>query len=367
MATVAYTSAAINPKITQSDKIIDESATPLPVAMVQLYGDAIDSGDPFAVFTWKWYLISSPAPCAFITPDTDQNPQVGPVNTWGNYLFLLVATSSGPGGASDAVIYRTPTTALVQVRVQSAQYALEKPAKFARKWASQLWQLINVFRIHTIQDHYGVAIANNSFVDILCNSGPATTTGLAGDPPLHLHGAEALPVATTVDLGVSILSDTPVNPAAPVVLNHNWVDLTAQAAGSQTPQGWTHQIQIQQALVGTQVPHMLFHIREDVYLETWAIAMNNGGSAFGGYVFRLYVGNKADWEAGTPALLDATLDITALAAVDGAPLCEQVTGTKMLLTADQYVGVVCTVDPVSALGEYNGWGLTATLHTTREV
>lgn len=363
MATIAYTSAQVNPKVVQFDKIINWVS--VPVASVQLYGDAEDTGDPGATFTYKWYVLDSPGG-AFLSPDTDQNPTFGPINGWGNYLFMLVATSSGPGGASDGIVYRAPTTAFVQIRVQEAVHLLERPAKFSRKWADLYNELVTRFVAHSVEKHPGIVTATTSALNIVTGGGPATDTGLPGGTPLHTHEGSSVDPATTSSNGVVTLLDAPLDPNNPVVLNRDWFDVCGTSPGSQTAFGWTHLTKKQHAIVGARVANLLLHIREDCYLEQWAISMPNGGSMLGGYVFRLYVGTAADFAAGTQTLLDASFDLTAAAASDGAPLCASQTGTKTFISADRFVGVTCTVDP-EAGGGTDGWGLSAALHLTREV
>lgn len=361
MATIAYTSSQVNPKVAQVDKVINLSAA--PVASVQLYGAAEDTGDPGATFTYKWYIIDQPGGAAFISPDTNQNPTFGPISNWGNYLLMLVATSSGPGGASDGVVYRAPTTAFVQIRVQDEVYFLERPAKFARKWAAEYRELVTKFKSHAVEDHPGITTATTTALNIVTGGGPATDTGLPGGVPLHTHEGDSVDPATTATNGVVTLLDAPLDPNNPVVLNRDWFDVGGSAAGSQTQLGWTHLIMAQEDIVGVRTPHIMLHIREDCYLEQWAFSMVNGGAAAGFYNFRLRIGTAADFAAGTSAVLDPSFDVTAAAATDGAPLCVSQSGTKTFIPADRFISVYCLGHPAAGAG----WGLTAVLHLTREV
>lgn len=338
MATIAYTSTAINPKLAQVDLVLAQAA--LPLANTRLYGDAEDVGNPAAAFTWKWYLLDKPstATTAFIDPDTSQNPLVGPFDVWGNYLFLLVATSDMAGGASEGNRLKAPQTALVQVRVQSNTFTLEKPARWARKWTELYWKLVDKFQSHTILEHVDVNTATGAKLDKLCDG------SLAEDPlgtPMHVHGASAFTPATMADLGVVKLSTTPIDPANPVVLNAIPYAVSGHSDGSITAHGYLPGQIVPQA--GNK-PHALVYIPYTAPLDSIEIMLADGGDGAGNYTFDIYIGSAAQWLAGTQTLVVGAT-ISAGSTAHGVWWGSYVFIPNLSHGLKPWIGVVCTNAP----------------------
>ena len=339
--TVAFTSGAIAPKVAQVDSVHLDSALPLNV---QIYGDATDPTDAGAVFTWKWYLLDKPAGSAitFIDPDTSQNPRVGPVDIWGNYLYMLVATSGSAGGASESNVLKAPTTAFVQVRIQSAGKTLERPAKWARRWTELYRTFITAFKEHVIGDHQDVAVATGPKLDMLCNG------SLAENPPgvpMHTHGTNAISPATTVALGAVVLQDTPVNPALPAVLNRRDVHAHGYAEGSVTDIGYIPgQIVTQAGAVPN--PHILMLVDEGCKLESVSLCLADGGAGAGTYNFSVYIGSEAEWAAGVPTAVPA-LAISGASTAHAPWFGSAAVAGGVAHAGRAYVGIVCTAYPAT--------------------
>lgn len=338
MATIAYTSTAINPKLTQVDLLLAQAA--LPLANTRLYGDAEDVGNPAAAFTWKWYMLDKPsaATTAFIDPDTSQNPLVGPFDVWGNYLFLLVATSNMAGGASEGNRLKAPQTALVQVRVQSNTFTLEKPARWARKWTELYWKLVDKFQTHTILEHFDVNTATGAKLDKLCDG------SLAEDPlgvPMHTHGPGSFAVATTTTLGVAKLSSTPLNALSPVVLNAIPYTVSGCSDGSITTHGYLPGQIVPQA--GNK-PHALVYIPYTAPLDSVQIMLADGGDGAGNYTFDVYIGSAAEWAAGTQTLVVGAT-ISAASTAHGVWQGNYVFFPNLAHGLKPWVGIVCTNAP----------------------
>jgi len=131
MTVIAYTSAAPSPKVSQVDATVGQASLP---QNIQLYGAGDDTADPMATFTYLWSIISAPpGSTASLSSSTAQNPTLNGVNVWGNYILMLVATSS-TSGASESNPLMAPDTARVGVRVTSASAGLEKTARGERNW-----------------------------------------------------------------------------------------------------------------------------------------------------------------------------------------------------------------------------------------
>jgi len=351
MPTIAYTSSAPNPKIAQADLILSQAA--LPLANTQLFGDADDVGNPGAAFTWKWYLLDKPstATTVFIDPDTTQNPLVGPFDVWGNYLFLLVATSNMAGGISEGNRLKAPQTAFVQVRVQSNTFTLEKPARWSRKWTELYWKLVEKFQAHTILEHTDVAVATGAKLDKLCDG------SLAEDPagvPMHVHGGSSVAVATTTAVGTTKLRSTPVNALAPVVLNREPYLVNVTVDGSTTENGYVPGIIVPQTpLPGiTVLPHCVVLIPADAVISSIGVMLMDGGAGVGDYEFAFYKGTSAAWSAGTPTLI-AGANILSASTSNGIWFAQYVPAGGLNITPDNYLGVVCVSAPAIPGGRLN--------------
>lgn len=131
MTVLAYTSAAPAPLISQSDAVVGQASLP---QNIQLYGAGEDTSDPGATFTYLWSIISAPpGSTAALSSSTAQNPLLNGVDVWGNYLVMLVVTSS-TGGPSASNPLQAPDTARVGVQVTSASAGIQKTARGERNW-----------------------------------------------------------------------------------------------------------------------------------------------------------------------------------------------------------------------------------------
>ena len=328
--TIAYTSGASDPVASQVDLFKPASAMPVTI---QLFGGAVDPTDGAAVFTWKWYLLDKPvgSATAFLDPDTTQNPHIGPIDVWGNYLFLLVATSGSAGGASEGNVLKAPATALVQVKVQQGTYLLEKPAKWARRWSAAYRALVDAFKQHHIEDHNGVSVATGTKVDILCSGGLAES---APGVPLHTHPGMGAP-------GVAV--DT----------------ARASAWGSITGLGYTHLIVPQDLMPGSSInrPHAVVCIDEGLQITGYSISLIDGGDT-GNYGFVLMMAPSADWTDGTPLLVTDS-GLSAPSDTHKVVTYRHVLAAPIPVAAHAWVGIVCVACPANP-----GVGLTVNIETS---
>jgi len=148
---IAYASGAANPVQSQVDFIVDlQGGDTLPTT-AQLYGGGTDSSDPSAVFTFSWSIIHRPSTSNAALDDAVlQNPTLGAVDVWGNYLLFLIVTNTATGQTSEIDPLAAPQSAFVSVRVQSLELGLEKPAAGEREWYDKAHQWVD-----TIEDHEG--------------------------------------------------------------------------------------------------------------------------------------------------------------------------------------------------------------------
>lgn len=148
---IAYASGAANPTQSQVDFTVDlQGGDTLPTT-AQLYGGGSDSSDPSAAFTFSWSIVHRPSTSNAALDDVAlQNPTLGAVDVWGNYLLFLIVTNSATGQTSETDPLAAPQSAFVTVRVQSEELGLEKPAAGERDWYTIAHQWVD-----TIEDHEG--------------------------------------------------------------------------------------------------------------------------------------------------------------------------------------------------------------------
>jgi len=366
MATVVYTSGAPSPKASQVPVIVDLSATPLPIASVQLYGDAEDTGDPLATFTWQWTIASKPAgsSCAFIGASTNQNCVIGPLDVFGNYLVFLEAVSSGPGGASPDKYPLSPKKAFGLVVLEEATLGLVKPAVYERDTQGWYYDLVDALIAtraaltgQTIAQHADVVSATGPLIDQLVDGSLAVN----GGSDMHTHRGSAIAVATTTTAGVSKVSDTPADALNPVALNNDRAILCALIQGYESSLGYVAgKVGIAAPFAGSYKALARFYIPTSLTLETFAASVENGGS--GTTSLQLFMGNAAAWLAGTPtAISAATLNLTPGSA--GAPAQGSVSPVGVTLTGGQWLGIVCTAEAAT----YLCGPITAVVSTLRKV
>ena len=61
-----------------------------------------DSSDPSAAFTFSWSIVHRPSTSNAALDDVAlQNPTLGAVDVWGNYLLFLIVTNSATGQTSE--------------------------------------------------------------------------------------------------------------------------------------------------------------------------------------------------------------------------------------------------------------------------
>lgn len=146
MTVLAYTSAAPAPLISQSDAVVGQASLP---QNIQLYGAGEDTSDPGATFAYLWSIISAPpGSTASLSSSTAQNPLLNGVDVWGNYIVMLVVTSS-TGGPSASNPLQAPDTARVGVQVISASAGIQKTALGERNWfVPGYWPVVDKVEQH---------------------------------------------------------------------------------------------------------------------------------------------------------------------------------------------------------------------------
>lgn len=367
MAVIAYTSAAVNPLVSQSDKVVEMSVTPLPVT-AQLYGAGKEDGDPGAVWTYAWEIIDKPTGSLVRFQDTLgqtsalQNPVLENVDTWGNILVFLVVTNTNTGNhSSNDYLTKDTVKAKVVVRVKSTSASIQKFAKHEWSWQAH----VNVWA-DVIETLKSTAVAIPAALMQLISG------GYSEHPPgtvLHKHYGEDIDVGTTTARGALAVSDTPADPANPVALNVDYQPQSVQVYGTPTTSGWVHGIEVADTLVGGgNYPHALFPVLTSCKLKRLTFSFADFGDSTNEYAFEVYYGSAAQWTSGA--------GLTSLAAFDtsmGPIVWENAVHvvnsalSSVTLSPGHIVGVVVRTAPTGITGAKVGQALSITAHFYREV
>jgi len=366
-----------------ADPVVDLAVTPLPnVPDVQLYGYAADSNDPNAVFSWSWAIVGAPVGTAAVLDNAAlQDPKLQGVDIWGNYRLMLVATNNATLEASEVDPLLAPTASFVTVRVRSVSRSIQKPASGERNWHDDLHEWAQALEdmgpglgAHAIPAHTDILVAIGQDLDVLCGGGYANASPNSNNPsPLHKHGGGDVDPATIAALGTVILEDAPLVPLAPKVITRERLEYTAESnswlngdtmAAGVSVGVWAAAIQ-PGAL--HDPPCLVWHLKEDCELESWAVALVNGGMFQVGtnipeeYKFELFQGTLLELEAAQ--LTTTGSQIGKVTTLENGPLAiESGAGLGVVIPAGNYVALIC----IKAPGVYGGM-LTATLHVERPI
>ena len=313
MTIVAYASAEANPTVSRVDHVIDLSGTgELPTDGLQFYGDAIDSADGGAVWSFAWAILRAPpgpAPEWNGGDDDVQNPILNNVTTWGNYRLFLVATNTNTSETSETDPLLAPASAFVRVRVLSLRKTLEKPAPGEWDWFTAYWELTQV--------------------------------------------VEDLETATD---------------AQPVLLS-------AHIPGTQTTLGYRPGVIVKPAYEDTsgdtvEYPYLhVFWCPVAMSFTAWSVVLQDGGDAAPSaeYRFKLAFGAATD--------MTALSLVTVIAmTVEGAPATDRGVlnlslalpeGTSLDVPAGGFVAVLCDRCPLESAGDRLGGPMAVTLYGRR--
>ena len=357
------------------DPVITMANTALPtVGGVNLYGNAGDSGDATATFTYAWSILSQShqSPSASFVSNTLQNPTVGEVSTWGNIRCFLVVTNISTQQTSETDPLKAPDSAFVTVRVKSSSAAIQKIAAGERNWNddADAWvQAIedisagaNGLPDHTILSHSDVTNATGPDLEAL------TQGDYARDPdnvanPLHLHkGADVDPASRALLGTIRIESD-----AGPVrAINVEKVVLTASLTTTQTAGGVVVPSILPAPYGGAWSDNLAtWYLQYDgMTIRKFFVTMGDGGQlpdAATTYKFDLVVGTAANFAGKAMALQG--FDITGAPAADNAPFSCEKDNINLPIVKNSYIGFRCVNGPVAGKA---GGILTVTVIIDRE-
>jgi hypothetical protein len=396
MTIVAYASGAQNlpneappASYTEaSDPVIELANDNLPID-VNLYGNAVDSNDANAVFTYSWSILSQThqSPQVILSGNgAVQNPTLEQVNTWGNIRCFLVVTNQNTGETSQTDPLRAPDSAFVTVRVKSAAAVIQKIASGERNWhndADDWAQAIEDLASgnqglppHTITDHTDVVDATGEDLEVLTGGGYANDPDVGSPNPngaLHIHHGDQVDEATRNTRG-TVNIETAAGPAT--AINVERIVLTSSIMfvllrnGEVIPKiapldfrgnnaGGVNRVT--SSNLATWLPPSGTTIQE------FHVSFIDGGTKDplqngGQYLFDLVIGSQADFEA--DAMQRVNINLTGAPAVDNGPLFLSQNNIGFPI-GQKILGLKCISGPVKAANTL-GAGLTVTVVLTRE-
>ncbi len=391
MTIVAYASGAQNlpnenppASYTEThDPVLELANTNLPVD-VNLYGNAVDSNDANAVFTYSWSILSQTHQNPGLTLSGNgavQNPTLEQVNTWGNIRCFLVVTNNNSGETSQTDPLRAPDSAFVTVRLKSPSATIQKIASGERNWHNDADDWVQAIEDiaagnqglppHTITDHTDVVDATGADLEVLTGGGYANDPDAVAPNPngaLHIHHGDQVDVATRNTRGTIALEDGN-GPAR--AINVETIVLTASIVWTRLDNGQVVPLIAPLTLEDDAVPFSgnlaTWNVGEKVNIKRFSIALADGGTAqpgdFGGqYVFDLTIGTDAQFIADN--LQRTNIDLTGAPAIDHQPLF-LASAANIVVPAGNVIGLVCAEGP-SKVSEALGANLTATVVLARE-
>ena len=135
MAITAYAGFTASPS-NSANRNKTEALANLPLSGVQIFGEAVDSNDVNATFTWSWSVLQNrTGQTATIGNATSQNTTLDNISsTWGNVRVFLIATNATTGETSESNPLLAPDSSQAFYQITSTNKTLTLPALGARNW-----------------------------------------------------------------------------------------------------------------------------------------------------------------------------------------------------------------------------------------
>lgn len=324
---------------------------------VSLTGSGTPGTGGSTISSYLWEIIDGPpGHGASLSSTTTQNPTLNNVDTWGNYLVLLVVTDDA-ANVSDSNPYTAPNSARVLVKVQEDTLNLEKTANSERDTYTA--DVLVVSSLKTLQDDFDSRTVNQiSDVSAGTSTGPhldnlmddsyATQSGSAGGTRLHKHEGDHVDAATTSDRGAIKCAEAPVDAADPKAVTQDRVPLCA-LVDSVHVSGTVTQGKVGTNTAagneGTANAHWYAH--ETFTVTELTVSMSDSGTiAGGGYVWTFYKMSEAQFVADNfgAATTIGTVTIAAPSS-DNAPGYGRTTGLSVSVGQRELVVAKATTAP----------------------
>ena len=229
MAITVYAStASIND---QYDNLVDAEIPQVDLTTSQaLFAEAVDDSDPFASFSFNWFILDMPSGSnASFSDSSIQEPTLNNIDTWGNYRITVIArnTSTQEESATDQIV--APNSSFVTVRVNSTNRGLQKPAKGERDWHTKAHEWVSAIDNTVLDDLTGVSLGTLSNGDFLKYDGSNWINAVpsSGNIDVTVGGT-----TETLDAGAGdlVFKSTDSNVVFAVATNGNNVEVDAKLA-----------------------------------------------------------------------------------------------------------------------------------------
>ena len=112
--------------------------------------------DIAADYTYQWFIIDKPTGSTasintLVGFDQQKKVELDNINEWGTYRLFCIATHTASAEQSETNPLRAPESNFINIRVQSSNYSLEKPAAGQRNWFEQYRTLVGVVETGSAQ------------------------------------------------------------------------------------------------------------------------------------------------------------------------------------------------------------------------
>lgn len=359
MAVIAYASGNSNPQANPLVDIdVDLSSVSLPTS-VNVYGDAVDTANPSATFSWSWTLVDPDNTGITLSSSTTQNITVSNISTWHNVRLFLVATNTATAETSESDQLIAPSSAFIEIRLLSENKGIQKLAKGSRSWQSAMeaWATAIESAGSTLNQLSDVANATGAQLDVLVSGNNAES----GGNPLHIHDGDHVANATTTTAGVVQLEEASNAVGVPRVITQERIILTGSATRSNDGNVIVDAIIYQSN--GGVLPHVAWKLTDDIEVIGYTIAMADASAT--SLVFDICLGTDAKYNARTMVAQNVKLTLTPAFANDPAISTLSFGSSPLSVSAGTVLGIVIT-NGASTLAN-GGHGLSVTVEARRRV
>jgi hypothetical protein len=361
MSIIAYASASNDPTANPAlDVEVDLSSVSLPQT-VTVYGDAVDTSDPSATFSWAWTLLDGDG--ATLDATNTQDVELT-LTSWNNARLHLVVTNTATSETSETNVLLAPSSSFCVAHVLSERHSIEKPAKGERGWqdALDVWADTIEASATALTELSDVSTATGATLDTLVSGGDAVSGGSA----LHTHPGAHVATATNTTQGTVTLEGAwHTAGQVPKMLVRERLAWTGGTDYSVISGTVTSKIVFQSTSANELLPHVVFCAHEAVRVVALNVVVMDGGlaSAVGDYVFDLCSGPAGKLSSAT--MPPVGLDLSGTISGDNLPLVITHTLTSPLtVSVGDFVGVALRNSPQESDA---GRVLQVTLHVERAI
>lgn len=358
-----------------ADPINNPTVDPTPIDLsdgstsyaVTVYGDAEDTNNAGATFTWAWTVLD-PATGVTISDPSAQNPTFTFNNDWRNIRLHLMATNVATGENSESNMLLSPTSSFCEIRVLSPERGLQKPAKGTRDWQGvlEVWA-------DKIEEGASADIALNDLSDVTSAEGPALDVLVSGGDAiyqgatLHTHlGIHVDPASDTAQ--GTVLLEAPLSSSViPKVLVQERLMYTQSAEFSMDPTfagGRSEKIIFHSTSTSLLRPHVIFRADEAIKVTHVSIVILDAGTDAGSYAFQI-CGDVVDTKVEQAIMPPIDVPLTGTAPTDYYPMTiDHEYTTPISVSAGNYFGLAVVASPLEADA---GRSLRVAIRAVREI